>query len=90
MIPVKLTGRRLRIQAAGKNRIIDVITSNDGRMFEAVYKKFYINIIYTKPDHKPFYAYVIHPDGAYIVDGWFNGGSFEAIVQMCLENIFTK
>ncbi|MES2590883.1 MAG: hypothetical protein V4608_03275 [Bacteroidota bacterium] len=90
MEPAQKTGKRIIINLADKYRVIDVILCNDGSMFEAVYKSHYINIVYTKPDPKPFYAYTIDPDGSYLVDGWFSGESFEDIIKICLENILTK
>ncbi len=72
----------------GKKRIlknIDYLTEND---LEAKYKGHLI--IINAQETGGYYATVTHPDGCYIVDGYFTEYKYQTIkdvVEMCIENI---
>jgi hypothetical protein len=72
----------------GKKRIlknIEYLTEND---LEATYKGHIL--IINSQETGGYYASVTHPDGCYIIDGYFTEYEYQTIqnvVEMCIENI---
>ena len=56
--------------------------------FHANYKGHQITIEEQEARGSKWYAQVTHPDGCYIVDGYFDHDTMYGVIELCLENIF--
>lgn len=78
----------IEVIVGDKKRIlkkIDYLTEND---LEGTYKGHLI--IINAQETGGYYATVTHPEGCYIVDGYFTEYKYQSIkdvVEMCIENI---
>jgi len=73
----------------GKNRIIRKISKRTKNEFSAVYAGHDIEI--EKDDKDTWYAQVTHPNGCYVVDGYFGVSKgytdLDSVIKMCIRNI---
>lgn len=70
-----------------KKRVIrgSNISVNTQDEFEGIYQGHTIRI--DKQKRGNFYAWVTHPDGTYIVDGYFDHSFIGYVIDECMENI---
>ncbi len=59
-------------------------------IFEAAHKGYTIRIDRNEKRLNSWYAWVTHPDGTYVVDGYFDRETRLEVIQMCMENIYWK
>lgn len=78
----------IRVEIGGKIRILKNITYLTGSDLEGEYKGY--SIVINEQETGGFYARVTHPDGCYIVDGYFTEYKHQKlcdVVKECIHNI---
>lgn len=76
----------MRLRYKGKNIYLDKVYTKTSKELVAEHNGYYINIAKEKIPNK-YYAQCIHPDGGYVVDGYFDGRNFSDILGICFDNM---
>lgn len=79
------------IYVKNKRKVIrpSLISTDTESKFEAIHKGYTIRIDQQKPGNgSKWYAWVTHPDGTYIVDGYFDYPDIRQVIENCMKNIY--